>query len=91
MSDAQAGRGLSRQQKASVAEDVGITDNVTIGDRCRIGGGSRVFKSLPAGSEVWGHPARPLDETKKSQAIVSRLPQLREELRELRLLQYCAS
>ncbi|MHC5020005.1 MAG: UDP-3-O-(3-hydroxymyristoyl)glucosamine N-acyltransferase, partial [Planctomycetota bacterium] len=67
-----------------VAEDVGITDNVTIGDRCRIGGGSRVFQSLEPGTEVWGHPARPLAETKKIQAIISRLPQLRETVRELK-------
>lgn len=67
-----------------VAEDVGITDNVTIGDRCRIGGGSRVFKSLPPGAEVWGHPARPLDEAKKIAAIVGRLPALRDEVRALR-------
>ncbi len=67
-----------------VAEDVGITDNVTIGDRCRIGGGSRVFRSLPPGSEVWGSPARPLAEEKRVQAILARLPEVWEEIRALR-------
>ena len=66
-----------------VAEDVGITDNVTIGDGCRIGGGSRVFTSLPPGTEVWGHPARPLAEERKIQAIIARLPELREQVRGL--------
>jgi UDP-3-O-[3-hydroxymyristoyl] glucosamine N-acyltransferase len=67
-----------------VAEDVGITDNIVIGDGCRIGGGSRVFKSLEPGVEVWGHPARPLAEARKIAAIIGRLPELRDEVRALR-------
>ncbi len=67
-----------------IAEDVGITDNVTIGDRCRIGGGSRVFRSLPPDTEVWGAPARPLAEEKRVQAILARLPEVWEEIRALR-------
>lgn len=67
-----------------VAEDVGITDNVTIGDRCRIGGGSRVFRSLPPGTEWWGHPARPLAQARRIAAALARLPELRDEVRALR-------
>ncbi len=67
-----------------VAEDVGITDNIVIGDGCRIGGGSRVFKSLEPGVEVWGHPARPLAEARKIAAIIGRLPELRDQVRALR-------
>jgi UDP-3-O-[3-hydroxymyristoyl] glucosamine N-acyltransferase len=67
-----------------VAEDVGITDNVTIGDGCRIGGGSRVFRSLPPGTEWWGHPARPLAQARRIAAALARLPQLRAEVRDLR-------
>jgi UDP-3-O-[3-hydroxymyristoyl] glucosamine N-acyltransferase len=67
----------------TVAEDVGITDNVAIGKGARIGGGSRVYADVPAGAEVWGAPARPLALEKRIQAILPRLPDLREKVRVL--------
>ncbi|MCF6159152.1 MAG: UDP-3-O-(3-hydroxymyristoyl)glucosamine N-acyltransferase [wastewater metagenome] len=59
-----------------VAEDVGITDHVTIGDNCVIGGGSNVYKSLEPGSVVWGSPARPIQEEKRIQIIIKKLPEV---------------
>jgi UDP-3-O-[3-hydroxymyristoyl] glucosamine N-acyltransferase len=67
----------------TVAEDVGITDNVRIGRGARIGGGSRVYHDVPAGAEVWGAPARPLAQEKRIQAVLSRLPDLRDKVRSL--------
>ncbi len=66
-----------------IAEDVGVNDNITIGDRSMIGGGSNVYQSLPPGSVVWGSPARPLALEKKIQAVLKRLPALRETVRRI--------
>jgi len=67
-----------------IAEDVGITDNVTIGDGCVIGGGSKVYKSLKNGEVVWGSPAKPIQQEKRIQALIKKLPEMREQLRKLR-------
>jgi len=66
-----------------IAEDVGINDNITVGDRSMIGGGSNVYKSLPPGSVVWGSPANPLALEKKLQSLLKRLPALRETVRKI--------
>lgn len=59
-----------------IAEDVGITDHVTIGDNCAIGGGSHVYKSLEPGSIVWGSPAKPINEEKRIQVLIKKLPEM---------------
>lgn len=66
-----------------IAEDVGINDHSVIGDKCIVGGGSNVYGSLKPGSVVWGSPARPLNEEKKIQAIITRLPDIRQKVKEL--------
>ena len=66
-----------------IAEDVGINDNITVGDRSMIGGGSNVYKSLPPGSVVWGSPAKPLALERKLQSLLKRLPALRETVRKI--------
>lgn len=66
-----------------IAEDVGINDHAVIGDNCIVGGGSNVYKSLPPGSVVWGSPARPLNEEKKIQSIIKRLPEMRQKIKDL--------
>src|SRR3990170_2223474 len=59
-----------------IAEDVGITDHARIGDNCIIGGGSNVYKSLEPGSVVWGSPAKPINEEKRIQVIIKKLPEM---------------
>lgn len=66
-----------------IAEDVGINDHAVIGDNCIIGGGSNVYSSLKPGSIVWGSPAKPLKEEKKIQAIIKKLPSMRQKIKEL--------
>jgi UDP-3-O-[3-hydroxymyristoyl] glucosamine N-acyltransferase len=66
-----------------IAEDVGITDHATIGDGCVIGGGSNVYKSLPPGSVVWGSPAKPIMEEKRLQALLKKLPLMRDTLKRI--------
>lgn len=67
-----------------IAEDVGITDHAIIGDNCIIGGGSKVYKSLEPGSIVWGSPAKPINEEKKIQAIIKKLPEMRQAIKGLK-------
>ncbi|MGQ3684836.1 MAG: UDP-3-O-(3-hydroxymyristoyl)glucosamine N-acyltransferase [Candidatus Loosdrechtia sp.] len=64
-----------------IAEDVGITDHVTIGDNCVIGGGSNVYKSLDPGTMVWGSPAKPINEEKRIQVLIRKLPQMYNTIR----------
>ena len=52
---------------------VGIVDNITIGDNVTIGAKSAVIGSIKSGSTVWGIPARPIAQTKRQMAILSRL------------------
>lgn len=51
----------------------GITDNVVIGDNVTIGAKSAVIGSIKSGSVVWGVPARPIAQTKRQMAILSRM------------------
>jgi UDP-3-O-[3-hydroxymyristoyl] glucosamine N-acyltransferase len=69
-----------------IAEDVGVTDHVTIGDSCIIGGGSNVYKSLDDRSVVWGSPAKPINEEKRTQVLIRKLPEIYKAMKK-----YCNS
>ncbi|MCF6156431.1 MAG: UDP-3-O-(3-hydroxymyristoyl)glucosamine N-acyltransferase [Candidatus Brocadia sp.] len=66
-----------------IAEDVGVTDHASIGDNCIIGGGSNVYKSLEAGSVVWGSPAKPITEEKRIQVLIKKLPEIYNTMKRL--------
>ena len=66
-----------------IAEDVGITDHVTIGDNCIIGGGSNVYKSLEPGAIVWGSPAKSINEEKRIQVLIKKLPEMYNAIKKL--------
>ncbi|MFQ5957069.1 MAG: UDP-3-O-(3-hydroxymyristoyl)glucosamine N-acyltransferase [Candidatus Brocadiales bacterium] len=66
-----------------IAEDVGVTDHAVVGDGSTVGGGANVYKSIPPGSVVWGSPAKPIMEEKRLQAILKKLPEMRDTLKEL--------
>lgn len=66
-----------------LAEDVGVTDHAVIGDGSTVGGGANVYKSIPPGSVVWGSPAKPMMEEKRLQALLRKLPEMRDTLKEL--------
>jgi UDP-3-O-[3-hydroxymyristoyl] glucosamine N-acyltransferase len=50
---------------------VGIVDNVTVGNNVKIGGGSAVIGDIKDDEVVWGVPARPIAQTKKQMAVLS--------------------
>ncbi len=67
-----------------LAGKVGVAGHVTIGDNSVVMGGSGVIKSFPAGSVVWGFPAKPAQEAKKISACVQMLPRLFDSLKEIK-------
>lgn len=68
----------------TVAEDCGINDHAVIGDGAIIGGGSNVYqKKVGPGEVLWGSPAKPIQLEKKIQALIKRLPEYREKIRDL--------
>ena len=66
-----------------IAEDVGVTDHATIGDNCIIGGGSNVYKSLEPGSIVWGSPAKSINDEKRVQVLIKKLPEMYNTIKKL--------
>jgi UDP-3-O-[3-hydroxymyristoyl] glucosamine N-acyltransferase len=67
-----------------LAGQVGIVGHIEIGDGVRIGAKSGVNRSVKAGLDVSGIPAIPHKEFLKELAIKRRLPELKEELRQLK-------
>ncbi len=65
---------------AAFGGKAGVVDHVTIGDRAQVGAGSVVTKSVPAGTTVWGFPARPIRETKHQMAWIGQVPVLIKRL-----------
>lgn len=76
--------GATIGKNVMIAEDVGVTDHAKIGDKCIIGGGSNVYKkNIEPGSIIWGSPAKPINLEKRIQALIKKLPQMMESLKEL--------
>ena len=66
-----------------LAGQSGLGGHLTIGDGAKIGAQAGVTKSVPAGREVSGYPARPHAEALRAQASLTRLPQLLWQLKDL--------
>ena len=70
---------------AVLGGQAGIGDRARIGARAQLGGQTGLLpdKTLAPGGAYWGTPARPLRDQLASQARVSRLPRLLDELKRL--------
>jgi UDP-3-O-[3-hydroxymyristoyl] glucosamine N-acyltransferase len=68
-----------------LAGQVGVVGHIEIGDGARVGAQSGVGRSVKAGEDVSGSPAIPHKEWLKMTVNLKRLPQLREELRQLKM------
>ncbi|RMF94444.1 MAG: UDP-3-O-(3-hydroxymyristoyl)glucosamine N-acyltransferase [Planctomycetota bacterium] len=66
-----------------MAGQVGVRDHVHIGDGAVLGAMSGVINNVPAGAHVVGIPATPEKEQMLKQAALSRLPDMRRQLRQL--------
>ncbi|MBM3739035.1 MAG: UDP-3-O-(3-hydroxymyristoyl)glucosamine N-acyltransferase [Acidobacteria bacterium] len=71
---------------AVIGGQVGIGDKVRIEAGAVLGSGAGVLTSkiVRAGQVMWGTPARPLKEYLETLANMARLPELREQVREMR-------
>jgi len=78
--------GVVVEDYAVIGGQVGIGDKARIESRAVLGSGSGVLTSkiVRRGQVVWGVPARPLKQYLEQLAALARLPELREEIRELR-------
>jgi len=74
----QIGRGVT------LAGQVGVVGHISIGDGATVAAQSGVSKSVPAATTVWGYPAKPIDQAKKINACVARLPELYEAIKGLK-------
>lgn len=66
-----------------MAGQVGVRDHVHIGDRAVLGARSGVSGDIEAGRTVLGEPAIDLRDRKLQLATISKLPEMRKELRQL--------
>lgn len=66
-----------------MAGQVGVRDHVRIGDRAVLGAMAGVTNDVPDGSRMIGIPATPEREQKIKQAALSKLPEMRRELKQL--------
>lgn len=71
---------------AVIGGQVGVGEKAKIESKAVVGGKAGILPShiVHAGEPVWGIPARPLRQHLKNLAHVSRIAELREEIRELR-------
>jgi UDP-3-O-[3-hydroxymyristoyl] glucosamine N-acyltransferase len=67
----------------TVAGQAGLQGHISVGDRATIGAQAGVTKSIPEETCVSGYPARPHDQAMRLQALVARLPEMAQRLREL--------
>jgi UDP-3-O-[3-hydroxymyristoyl] glucosamine N-acyltransferase len=66
-----------------LAGQVGVRDHVHIGERAVVGAKGGVSGDVPAGETYLGIPATPEREQKLKQAALSKLPEMRQQLKEL--------
>ncbi len=66
-----------------VGGQAGLADHIQIGDRVMIAARSGVNRSLTGNQIVSGTPAMPHEISIKAQAVIPRLPELRQQVRDL--------
>jgi UDP-3-O-[3-hydroxymyristoyl] glucosamine N-acyltransferase len=67
-----------------MAGQVGVRDHVRIGAGAVLGAKAGVSNDVPAGSRMFGIPATPERNQKLLFATISRLPEMRKQLKALR-------
>jgi UDP-3-O-[3-hydroxymyristoyl] glucosamine N-acyltransferase len=65
------------------AGQAGVADHVHLGRGAVLAAQTGVTKSLPGGQTYFGSPAQEIRETRKQVAAIRRLPEMREQIREL--------
>jgi UDP-3-O-[3-hydroxymyristoyl] glucosamine N-acyltransferase len=78
--------GVTIGDYAVIGGQVGVGDKASIQSKAVVGSGAGILSSkiVRAGEPVWGTPARPLRAHLRQLAALSRLPELFDEIRDLR-------
>ncbi len=66
-----------------MAGQAGVVGHLQIGDNARVGAKAGVTQNIEPGVEVLGAPAVPSSDAKRQMILIQRLPQMRDELKEL--------
>ncbi len=66
-----------------VGGQVGIADHLHIGNQAMIAAGAGVHKNVEAGQIVSGMPALPHETSLKAHVVIARLPEMRQQVRDL--------
>lgn len=66
-----------------IGGQAGLTDHIQVGDGVMIAARSGVNRNVPSGQIVSGAPVMPHETAIKVQAVIPRLPELRQKVREL--------
>ena len=66
-----------------VGGQAGLVDHIEIGDRAMIGAQAGVIRNVAEGEIVVGTPAAPHDVALRAHALLLRLPELRQQVRDL--------
>ncbi|HEX3868938.1 MAG TPA: UDP-3-O-(3-hydroxymyristoyl)glucosamine N-acyltransferase [Pirellulales bacterium] len=67
-----------------LAGQVGVTDHVQLADRVRVGAQAGVTRDAKADEHMTGMPAMTHRDQMQSQAVFNRLPEMRQQIRELK-------
>jgi len=67
----------------TMAGQVGVRDHVHIGSRAVLGAMAGITNDVPEGARMIGIPATPEREQKIKQAVLSKLPEMRQQLKKL--------
>jgi len=67
-----------------IGGQVGFAGHLEVGDGAAVGAQSGVNKTIPAGTYVFGYPAKPHMEEFRIQGALKRLPKLLEEVKDLK-------
>ncbi len=70
--------------RATLAGRAACIDNLTIGEDATLAATAVAYKDVDAGAKMWGNPARERTREMRVQAGLSRLPEMRRELREIK-------
>lgn len=68
----------------TLAGQVGVVGHITIGDGVIAAAQSGIPNDVPAGSIIFGSPARPIHEERKIQAIIGKLPKIYDDFRKMK-------
>jgi len=60
---------------------VGVVGHITVGDNVTVGAKSGITNDVESGQTLLGQPALPIQETKRQVIMVSKLPELRDQLK----------